>query len=313
MNTEAEKKIPIHFYKYQAVGNDFVVIDNRKYKLSKDDRNKWSRVCDRKMGIGADGVLLLEEEEEGSGGVDFKMVYLNADGGEAEMCGNGARSITHFAHFVLALKTLESNYVKYSFQTAKAIYNSYVTESEIKVEMTNIKEEPELEDKLRACEEFAKEFVSVFFINTGVPHLVLEVESKRKLEEINLKEVAPFFRYHKMLTAVGGANVNFFTTIASDSDSDSVFVRTYERGVEDETLSCGTGAVAVALTMIKNSKISRSRSRSRSRSICNKQLIIVKTKGGELKVSFDSCESNSSNSVFLGGQVEKVFEGDFLF
>ncbi|MBF0297712.1 MAG: diaminopimelate epimerase [Oligoflexia bacterium] len=295
----------IKFYKYQAVGNDFVVIDNRKYNLSKYDQNKWCLLSNRKMGIGADGVLLLETEPEGNNNnnnIDFKMVYLNSDGKEAEMCGNGARSITHFAHFILALK----KELKYTFKTANGIYNSYISEDAsegiIKVEMTNITEQPEIEKLLNSNNDFKSylknDFTNAFFLNTGVPHLCLKVKSKKNLDELDLKKIAPFFRYHNIFSP-NGTNVNFFT---EPNDDGKIFVRTYERGVEDETLSCGTGAVAVALSCKK--LFSKWRDHSELRML---------SQGGELIVSFNNTSKEKIGNVFLGGAVEKVFEGTYYF
>jgi diaminopimelate epimerase len=258
----------IDFFKYSATGNDFIVVDNRAHKYDSANTKLWSELCHRKLGIGADGVLFLET----STSADFHMRYLNADGGEVEMCGNGARSITHFAHF-LGLKTAPD----YKFTTAKGKYSAEVLGANlIKVQMT------ELFDENKYLLQDFKISDSCWYLNTGVPHCVFEVN---ELEKYSVYEKGKLVRFDGRFPE--GSNANFCQRVKGN-----IFgLRTYERGVEGETLSCGTGAVATAIVVAKKYQIENQ--------------VILKTPGGILTVSFNS----DFSKVYLAGDVKQVFIG----
>jgi len=258
----------IDFFKYCATGNDFVVIDNRQNLCDTKNKKLWAHFCDRKNGIGADGVLFLEQVSS----ADFHMRYLNADGGEVDMCGNGARSITHFAHF-LKIK----NSADFVFTTANGKYLSQVLGVDLaKVQMTELRDENKYQLKDFKISD------SCWFLNTGVPHCVFEVAG---VDKFTVQETGAKVRYDARFP--DGSNANFCERVSGNIFS----LRTYERGVEAETLSCGTGAVATAIVMAKKYQIA--------------DQVILKTPGGELTVSFNS----DFSKVYLAGSVKQVFSG----
>jgi len=260
----------IFFSKYNGTGNDFIIIDNRDSIVEATASSLWARLCRQKFGIGADGVLLLEKSAK----ADFRMRYINADGGEVEMCGNGGRVITSFAH-----EQLGFNKKEYTFETMNAVYHSA----------------PDLKwgYRLRMMELYDVHRFSIghlipsncsMYLNTGVPHCVFEVENVHKFPVfLKGKEI----RYNSLFEA--GTNSNFFEVMSPNH----LRIRTYERGVENETLSCGTGATATAIAYAKFYHL--------------KDEVILETNGGELAVSFDP----DFKEVFLCGKVEKIFEGSF--
>ncbi len=261
----------IIFSKYNATGNDFVVIDNRELLYRAEDSLLWNRLCSLKTGIGADGVLLLEN----STNVDFKMRYINADGGEVEMCGNGARAITAFAHEVLKLQK-----TTYHFETMNGVYEcSLDKEYGYKLKMTELYdiEKISLKDL-----ETSMQSTQSMYLNTGVPHAVFEVS---KLKDYPLFDNGKKVRYDQRFPK--GSNANFYEVISKGH----IRIRTYERGVENETLSCGTGATATALAAAKFHGWQDS--------------IVLETLGGRLAVKFDK----DLRSIYLCGKVEKIFEG----
>jgi len=217
----------IHFRKMAGAGNDFIVIDNRDGIIPEAQRRHvFAAWCRRRVGIGADGVLLVEPAR---GGCHFRMRYYNADGGEAESCGNGARCIARFAHLIGAAPE------QVRFETAAGIYQARVGADDVILSMSDphgLRRAVGLEipDLLSA---------TVDFINTGVPHAVLRVQD---LETVPVVALGRAIRMHEAF-APAGANANFIR-LRPDGGLD---IRTYERGVEDETLACGTGAVAAAL------------------------------------------------------------------
>ncbi len=256
----------MQFWKYSATGNDFIMLDNREgLKL------KWSELapkwCHRRFGIGADGIILLENSKD----ADFRMRLINADGSEAEMCGNGARAIVHFAHHILKIK----NDKKYTLQTMNSFYNAEVLFQLIKVEMSEVGEAQECESP-----DFAP-YPLKTKINTGVPHCVLEVDN---LENYPVYETGKTFRHHKEFPK--GANINFIKI----ESSGLVSARTYERGVENETYSCGTGVTAIAASLRKMKKW--------------RSPIKVMTKGGEVSVEFED------EKYFLFAPVFCIYQGE---
>lgn len=214
------------FTKMTGAGNDFVVIDNRDgaYTLSGP---QIERVCDRRFGVGADGLLAVEAAANGE--ADFTMRYYNADGGEAEMCGNGARC---FARFVRPMAAANANAV--SFTTPAGLIRGRYLGDDIEVNLT-----PPTEVQLNKLLDLDGEQVAYHFANTGVPHVVEFVDD---IEAVNVVERGCSLRQHDAFSPAG-TNINF----AQITGDQSLSVRTYERGVEDETLACGTGVTAVAI------------------------------------------------------------------
>jgi len=264
----------IEFYKYSGSGNDFVIIDNRKGMI-KTSRVKRAAIelCDRKNGIGGDGLLLLENSNK----ADFKMQIINSDGSVAEMCGNGARCIAHFAW----KKNIVSSDMK--FETLAGIIDATVKENDVvKVKLTD----PfGFKDGIKISYKNRK--LNLHFINTGVPHTIMFVNN---LEKIDVRYLGHFIRFHKKFQPAG-TNVDFVKVV----DKHNIIIRTYERGVEDETLACGTGATASALiSSIIEGAVSP---------------VKVKTRGGEtLKVYFD-INGDEIKDVYLEGKVTPIFDG----
>ncbi|MBK5277672.1 MAG: diaminopimelate epimerase [Bacteroidia bacterium] len=273
----------IHFHKYQATGNDFVLIDNRagKYSFTKD---QIAKVCDRRFGVGADGLLLIEKHPS----FDFNLVYYNSDGSQS-LCGNGSRAAVMMASSLGMLN-------------GKTIFNAYDGSHEaevlpngiIRLKMNNVKA--------------VKMMGEDIFINTGSPHFIRFV---KKLEGYPVLEEGRKIRYSEAYSP-HGANANFVEL----QNDNSIFVRTYERGVEDETLSCGTGVTAAALAASLKGYRSP---------------VVVKVLGGELSVEFKTGELNALaeqagikaeinnpsatntgifHDIFLIGPAKMVFEGD---
>ena len=212
------------FTKMNGAGNDFVVLDNRDGKLALD-KAQIARLCDRHRGIGADGLLAVEPAENGA---DFRMRYYNSDGGEAEMCGNGARCFARFAQRVSRKKG------DISFETQSGVIRAKFLGELVQVQMS----EPH-SLHLSETVEAAGEKLTVHSVNTGVPHAVVFVND---LENVEIRKLGAALRYHPHF-APKGTNANFVEQL----DPQTIAIRTYERGVEDETLACGTGMVACGL------------------------------------------------------------------
>lgn len=251
------------FYKYQGTGNDFVMIDNRHQHFPKNDTKLIKRLCDRRFGIGADGLILLENDKIS----DFSMVYYNADGYESTMCGNGGRCIVAFAHF-LGVISQTTRFMAIDGEHVAEIHNEMVSLQMIDVNIINVEQ-------------------SHVYLNTGSPH---HVELVTDLDSYPVKELGAEIRYSG-LYGDKGSNVNFVEPV-----SEKIFkVRTYERGVEDETLSCGTGVTAVAIAMHTLGETTL-------------KSIDLLTLGGLLNVSFEK-DGHTYIDIFLKGPVQQVFEG----
>ncbi len=254
----------LEFYKYQGTGNDFVMIDNRSEFFPKENVQLVARLCDRRFGIGGDGLILLENDTA----TDFKMVYFNSDGNQGSMCGNGGRCLVAFAKDLRVIKD------KCTFIATDGLHHASVandgTVSLQMIDVANIKRESDYT-----------------FMNTGSPHHVQMVED---LKHYNVKENGAALRYGS-LYGKEGSNINFVKKINEDTFS----LRTYERGVEDETLACGTGATAVAIAMNATGQT-------------NASSIKLNVEGGKLAVSFDKMGDVFTN-VFLIGPAEFVFKG----
>lgn len=252
------------FYKYQGTGNDFVIIDNRQNSFNKKNTKLIAHLCDRRFGIGADGLILLENHNN----LDFKMVYFNADGNESSMCGNGGRCITAFANH---LGIINNNA---TFEAIDGLHKSIIENNLIKLQMQDVEHIQDVDDHL--------------FLDTGSPHYV---KFSQKIKNLDVKYEGAKIRYSQDYKEVG-TNVNFVEKVTNETFA----IRTYERGVEDETLSCGTGATAAAIAMNYIGETEMN-------------LITLHTQGGDLKVSFDK-QGGSYVNVWLIGPATQVYKGD---
>ncbi|MFT5237560.1 MAG: diaminopimelate epimerase [Flavobacteriaceae bacterium] len=253
------------FYKYQGTGNDFVMIDNRVDCFPKNDFEFVKKLCDRRFGIGADGLILLEEHPS----LDFRMVYYNADGNLSSMCGNGGRCIVKFAKQLGII----GDFAK--FEAVDGLHEATIKDGLVLLKMNDVK-------NIVISENYT-------FLNTGSPHHVAIVEN---LKDFEVKTNGALIRHS--VYGTDGANVNFVEQI-----EDGIFsVRTYERGVEDETLSCGTGVTAVALSLFETR-------------VVNSNKVTLKTLGGVLTVRFDHSNGVYIN-VSLEGPASFVFKGIWL-
>ena len=265
----------LRFTKMNGAGNDFILIDNRAGEIHLD-HSRIACLCDRHRGVGADGVLLLEKP---SNNADFRMRSFNADGGEAEMCGNGARCFARFA------SKMANAGRKISFDTQAGVIAAELLSDLVKLQMT----EPtdlQLNIELPAGEKRK----IVHFINSGVPHVVIPVPG---FDDVNVCTEGSAVRRHKMFSPKG-ANVNFIEKLGPKK----IAVRTYERGVEDETLACGTGVVASALIFATLEKT-------------NGPITVITRGGDELQVGFEKRQrrGNRFRNVTLTGPADFVFEG----
>jgi diaminopimelate epimerase len=252
----------VAFFKYQGTGNDFVLIDNRQQTFPKNNTKLIAHLCDRKLGVGADGLILIEDHA----GLHFKMVYFNADGRESTMCGNGGRCIVQFAKY---LKIITN---KATFVAIDGFHSATINGDQVALGMSDVSEVEKTADG--------------YFLNTGSPHHITMVANVDEFDVFTKGKSIRDDVYGKE-----GANVNFVEQIA-----ENIFkVRTYERGVENETLSCGTGVTAVAIAMADSKQTEAS-------------LITLQTLGGVLKVSFDKNEGSYTN-VILEGPALQVFKG----
>lgn len=261
----------IKFTKVVASGNDFVIIQNYNRDLSKLAKT----LCDRKYGIGADGLLVLGKSSR----ADFKMRIFNPDGSEAEMCGNGLRCAALFS----------VKYSAFSVQKKKIESKAGILEAEVKGARVKVKMTQPKNIKLNIPLKINNRKIKVNFIDTGVPHTVIFVEGLDKIDAANLGRQV---RFHQKFMP-RGTNVDFVEVI----DKNNIKIRTYERGVEDETLACGTGSVAAALITAYSLPLTA----------CNQ--INVHTKSGEvLKVYFDKIGKNKFD-VWLKGRAKKIYKG----
>ncbi len=261
----------ISFYKMVASGNDFVVIDNRQ-KVVKDPVRFTREVCAPHLGVGADGVLFFEDSSK----ADFKMRILNSDGSEAEACGNGFRCIALFARQKLDYPA------NFQFESMSGLIRAEVNGKRVRVRMVDPKDFQE-----RAQVDVLGHRLHYSFINTGVPHTVIFVEGLKKIDVENLGRA---IRHHKIFKP-RGTNVNF---VEVESKSD-IRVRTYERGVEKETLACGTGSTASAIV-------------SSLLGYANPP-VQVHTSGGEILTINFRRQGKKINNVTLEGEVRFVYEG----
>ncbi len=253
----------IFFHKYQGTGNDFVMIDNREGGFPRST-GYIRNLCDRRFGIGADGLILLEKER----GFDFKMVYFNADGKEGSMCGNGGRCAVRFAH---DLGLFRENV---RFMAVDGPHEATADSKSISLKMSNVKS--------------VEQGDAYDFTNTGSPHVVIFVDD---VAATGVVPVGRSIRYGEVFGPRGGTNVNFAEVV----EENHLKVRTYERGVEDETFSCGTGVTACAL--VAHARFGWTGP------------VRIEVKGGHLMVDFTAAGDGSYSEIYLTGPAEKVFEG----
>ncbi len=255
----------IEFYKYQGTGNDFIILDNRLDKYEELSANQVNFLCNRHLGIGADGLMLLSNTTD----ADFNMKYYNADGKEGTMCGNGSRCIVKYAASIGIHKNL------YRFTTADGIHEAEIDLNGIvRVKMNNVNR--------------VEVHLDYYVLNTGSPHYV---KPSRDVKQLDVKNAGRLIRISKDFVKEG-INVNFIESI----DEDEIYVRTYERGVEDETLSCGTGVTASALVSAHNDN--------------GFNRVEVTTPGGKLSVEFDKLDENNFENIWLSGPASFVFKGE---
>jgi diaminopimelate epimerase len=250
------------FNKYQGAGNDFIIIDNRTGIFNPSDSNLINRLCDRRLGIGADGLILINRSEE----YDFEMLYFNSDGFESTMCGNGGRCAADFA--------IKSGITgkKLIFRAIDGIHEAIFENNIIKLSMNDVNE--------------SRIVSGNYFINTGSPHYVIFNENVAAIDVYNEGKK---IRWSKEFPP-GGTNVNF-----AQIKDNSMFVRTFERGVEDETLSCGTGVTASAIAAVFSGHF-------------DTNSVNIITKGGNLKVEF-KIKGKKVTNIWLSGPATFVFEG----
>ncbi len=255
----------IEFYKYHGTGNDFIILDNRENEYPVLTTRQVKHLCDRHFGIGADGLMLLGKKE----GYDFEMIYYNSDGRQSSMCGNGGRCLVKFAYHQGIIKT------SYRFAAIDGDHLAEIdSDGVVSLQMQNVN-----------TVAYHNTYV---VINTGSPHFV---KFATEVRDIDVYSTGHEIRNSKEFSP-DGINVNFVESVSEDS----IFVRTYERGVENETLSCGTGVTAAALLSAHNEK--------------GFNTVVVKTPGGQLSVEFDRIDEQHFENIWLCGPAEFVFKGE---
>ena len=262
----------IEFYKMSGSGNDFIIIDNRNSIVDENDLSDFiAKVCRRKMAVGADGMILLENSDN----ADFKWRFFNSDGSVAEMCGNGARCVARFAY----LNEIAGSNM--SFETLAGVVQAEVIGERVKVKMTD-------PSQLKTGDtiELENGLVSISSINTGVPHVVVVKDS---IDDVDIVKIGRKIRYHDQFLPAG-TNVNFACHIKDNT----IAIRTYERGVEDETLACGTGAAASAIVMANKMKI-------------DSPLSVLTQSGGYLNIFFKEKEGQYYD-IYLEGDARFIYK-----
>jgi diaminopimelate epimerase len=280
--TFVNSEYPIPFFKMTGSGNDFIIIDNRSKKVNGDQCLELVRLaCRRKLSVGADGLILIENDPE----ADFSWRFFNADGSEAEMCGNGARCAARFAH----LNGITPNR-QLAFRTMAGIIRAEIKGERVKVRLT-----PPQKLNINITLQVEEDTLSLDFIDTGVPHVVHFVANQSVLETMDVFHLGRALRYHSHFQP-SGTNVNFATV----DDSGHMAVRTYERGVEAETLACGTGSIAaVLLAAARKLVVSPVEVLTRSR---NTLTIYFEQRADKEMADFPE--------VYLEGDAKVVYEGN---
>jgi len=252
----------ITFNKYQGAGNDFIIIDNRNGKINPDDSKLINKLCDRRFGIGADGLILVS----GHSKLDYEMKYFNSDGKLGSMCGNGGRCTAHFA-----LKSGCAGKTQ-KFMAFDGIHQAFVKDDSVRLQMGDVNEYKLIRDN--------------YFLDTGSPHYVI---FKKEINKLNVSEEGKKIRWSPLF-APGGTNVDFVQVLDK-----GLYIRTFERGVEDETLACGTGVTASAIASVLKGHF-------------DTNSVNVKARGGDLKVEFE-IRNNKVTDIWLTGPATFVFEG----
>ena len=282
----------VEFYKYQGTGNDFIMIDDRKNDFDHNDHQLINKLCSRKFGIGADGLILIRDHADHN----FEMVYFNADGYPSSLCGNGGRCAVHFANYLSIIDN------KCRFKAIDGEHEAFIDDlipdtPKTKVKQTGlihlkmndvtlIEKKPARPQSSSSMPAGGSEY---YLLDTGSPQYVSFVDNLTDFDvKNNGRRIRNSQRFRKE-----GINVNFAEKISNDT----IFVRSYERGVEDETLSCGTGVTAAALTGALNGISSP---------------VKIKTLGGELKVIFKKVNKNNFRDIYLIGPVEMIYKGEIL-
>lgn len=277
----------IYFYKLTGAGNDFIFFDKNEIPSPVLSPLTVRKLCDRRFGIGADGIIIIQDKDN----YDFEMQYFNADGSTGSLCANGARCAIWFAEKTNRLKNKKAKFISNGIEFSGEIISD---------ELIKFNLNPPTNSKFNFRIKAADQLIKADFIDTGSPHVVIDIkdvlqDSKNpfsnfsKISDFPVYQLGREIRYHKDF-APSGTNVNFYTV-----ENDKIYIRTYERGVEDETLACGTGAVATAISALLNKKISLP--------------ISLITWGGEtLIVNFD-VENQKVSKVTLTGPAKIVFEG----
>lgn len=264
----------IRFSKLSGAGNDFVIIDNRENIIPEDATNFISKVCARRVSVGANGLLLVENSDA----ADFKMRYFNSDGGEVETCGNGARCIARFAHDE---KIVPSN--EMTFETRAGIYRAQVMTDTVKLRVGDA-----VDMRLNFPLKLSNREYTVSFVNSGVPHVVFFVDD---LEDIDVVRLGSETRYHDDFKPAG-TNANFIKMRSAAA----LDIRTYERGVEDETLACGTGCIASAISAAALGKAASP--------------VAAYTRGGYILNIYFSLTDQGAKEVFLEGDARTIYRGN---
>ena len=266
----------IRFAKLSGAGNDFAIIDNRQNIIPENREDFVEKVCARRVSVGADGLLLVENSDV----ADFKMRYYNSDGGEAETCGNGARCIARFAY---TEKIVSASEMK--FETRAGIYSAEVLEDGIKLGVSDA-----VDMRLGFPLELSDGSHTISFVNSGVPHAIFFVDD---LENLDVVKLGRETRYHKDFQPEG-TNANFVKM----RDENALDIRTYERGVEDETLACGTGCIAASIAAAAAGKA--------------KSPIVAHTRGGYLLKIYFTLTPQGAKDVFLEGDARIIYRGYLL-
>ncbi len=262
------------FVKMNGAGNDFILIDHRDPLFPLDMvPDMVRRVCRRKFGVGADGLVLIEHSDH----ADFKWRFFNADGSEAEMCGNCARCAARFAYMYGIAPA------RMRFETLAGIIEASVEKREVSVIMT-----PAHSLQLSREIDLPDSRITVHTVNTGVPHVVYFVDDARAVE---VEQLGKTLRFHPVFLPAG-TNVNFVSI-----EADGIVVRTYERGVEQETMACGTGAVAAALVACSLGKVAA-------------PVKVITSGGSTLSIIFDPSQDNYENKILLRGPARVMYRGE---
>jgi diaminopimelate epimerase len=253
----------MEFYKYQGTGNDFIMVDNRDNFFDKSNLKQVQQLCDRKFGIGADGLILIENLDD----LDFNMIYFNADGSQS-FCGNGSRCAVSFAK---SLGIIEKQAM---FLSTDGEHEAWINdEGEVSLKMHDV-------ENIEKGDDY-------YFIDTGSPHYIVSVDD---VKGVDVKVKGAAIRYNDRFKAEG-TNVNFVKY-----NENALDIRTYERGVEGETLSCGTGVTAAALSLADNQGLDAG-------------VININAVGGQLKIGFKR-EGNTFKDIWLIGAATFVYKGE---